>query len=74
MGATRKADLERQYNVPVYVQWRLVPKNLHTRTYYKEIGVSIPKNAKPDAIKGGGQQMGKARIYFLFKEENWIKK
>ena len=73
MASTTKANLEAHYGVPVYTRWHLVPKDLHPRSWYADKDVKIPKTAKPDAIKGGGQMMGKPRIYFLFAEKDWLK-
>lgn len=72
MAATTKAMLEAEYGVTVYSRWHLVPPHLHTRGWYAERGVKIPKSAPMDAIKGGGQTMGKRRISFLFDERKWL--
>jgi hypothetical protein len=72
MASTTKANLEATYGVPVYVRWHLVPTDLHPRSWYADKGVKIPKSAKPDAVKGGGQKMGKSRITFLFRESKWL--
>lgn len=74
MAATTKAELERKFGVPVYVRWHLVPANLHTRTWYTERGIKIPRTASPDAVKGGGQMGGKPRYSFLFSESKWLPK
>lgn len=72
MASTTKAMLEDQYGVPVYVRWHLVPVHLHTRGWYADRGVKIPKSAQMDAVKGGGQQIGRPRISFLFDERKWL--
>ena len=57
--------------VPVYVRWNLVPDGLITRSAAKREGIEIPKDAKPDGIKGGGQMMGRPRIYQLFRMKKY---
>lgn len=72
MAATTKAQVQAMYSgLTVYVRWYLVPDHLITRTTAKKRGISIPTDAKPDAIKGGGQMMGRPRIYQLFDERIW---
>ena len=53
--------------LPVFVRWNLVPDGFITRSTARREGIEIPKDAKPDAIKGGGQMMGKPRVYQLFQ-------
>jgi hypothetical protein len=73
MAATTKAMLEAKYNVPVYVRWHLVPHYLETRKWFLDtFGVKIPKSAQPDGIKGGGQMMGKPKIFFLFDKRKYL--
>ena len=68
-----KAQLENEYNVPVYTGWHLVPPHLHARTwYFKTHKVAIPDDAKPDAIKGGGGTTGGKGYYFLFDENKFL--
>lgn len=63
-----KAELEDKYGVPCYTQWRYVPDYLHARSWYSK-GM-IPRDAKPDAIKGGG---GISKVlYFLFDENKYL--
>lgn len=73
-GRSRKAQVQAMYpGVPVYVRWNLVPDGLHSRTWWKREGVIIPADAKPDGVKGGGQMMGRPRIYELFSEAKYGK-
>ncbi len=71
MAATYKWEIEEKYGVKAFTQWRWVPENLKTRGWYEQHGIKIPKDAKPDAVKGGGQTCGKPRISFLFAIEKW---
>lgn len=68
MPRATKSELEAKFNCVVYVSWALVPANYHPRSWYTNNGVTIPKSAKPDAVKGGRN----FNYYFLFKEENWL--
>jgi len=69
---TTKAELENKYNVPVFTKWEQVPGIYKTRAYFAEIGVIIPKDAKPDAVKGGGISSGR-NMFFLFSVKKWLK-
>jgi len=65
MSITTKAELEAKYGVPVFTKWEHVPTVYKPRSYFTEIGVNIPKDTKPDAVKGGGLSSGKT-LFFLF--------
>lgn len=64
-----KADLEKEFGVPVFVKWNLVSTRYDTRYGLKKKGIIVPENAKPDAIKGGGM----SDYYLLFLVERFKK-
>lgn len=68
-----KAEIEQEYNLPVYCYWRKVPSNLKTKTTLKRKGIKVPDDAEPDAIKGGGRASMKAGSIFLLYDENRFK-
>jgi hypothetical protein len=63
-----KHELEREFGVPVYSKWDQVPKSLDTRTGFKQLGVKIPKDAKPDAIKNSYP----SNYFFLFRKAKYL--
>lgn len=68
MGYTKR-ELE-GWGVPVYATWGKVPNVYQSRTWFKKNGIAIPENAKPDAIKGGGNL---PRFYFLYSTHKYKK-
>ena len=64
-----KTELEAEFKVPVFVKWKLVSTRYDTRYGLKKRGITVPANAKPDAIKGGGM----CDYYLLFLVEKYKK-
>lgn len=68
--AILKRELEDKFDCDVYTRWHLIPAHLHTRSWFADRGVKIPRKAEPDAIKGGG---GYSNHYnFLFDEYKYL--
>ena len=57
-----KHELEAQFGVPVFSTWEKVPPCYSTRSSLSDMGVIVPKNAQPDAIKNSYP----SKYFFLF--------